>query len=264
MSATERAISLVLTRIGFVVVLLVVAFLLAPVVVTVFLSFSNDNLLRFPPQALGLRQYEAFAQSSYWTGSLVKSFQLALPTAIIATLIGLPAVFAFNRTRLPFRESLELAGLAPFLLPGVAYAIAMYAMYVQLKLLGTGIGLILADAAIALPYVVIIVGASIKRVPRDLELVAMTLGASRTRALFDITIRLLLPAIGASFVLAFIAAFDDATFVNFVGGPGLVTLPKAIFDSLRLGVEPLITAIATILMVLTGVAMATAVWLRRK
>lgn len=264
MSLAERAFSIVLRRIAFVLVLAVIVFLLAPVFVTVFLSFSNSEQLRFPPPELGLRQYQEFADTKYWTNALVKSVQLALPTALLATAIGIPAVFAFNRTRMPFRGGLELAALAPFLLPGVAYAIAMYTMYVQLKMLGTDIGLILADTIIALPYVVIIVGASIKRVSPDLELVAMTLGASRTRAIFDITLRLLVPSIAAAFVLAFIAGFDEATFVNFVGGAGLVTLPKAIFDSLRLGVEPLITAIATLLMVITGTAMVAAVWLRRQ
>jgi ABC-type spermidine/putrescine transport system permease subunit II len=264
MTSIERAFSLVLRRLSFVLVLLVVVFLLSPVFVTAFLSFSNSDTLQFPPQSFGTRQYVAFAESDYWTNALVKSFQLALPTAILATAIGLPAVLAFNRTRLPFRGGLELAGLTPFLLPGVAYAIAMYTMYVQFKLLGTTLGLVLADTIIALPFVIIIVGASIKRVSPDLELVAMTLGASRSRALFDITLRLLLPAIAAAFVLAFIAGFDDATFVNFVGGPGLVTLPKAVFDSLRLGIEPLITAIATLLMLLTGVLMVAAVWLRNR
>jgi ABC-type spermidine/putrescine transport system permease subunit II len=264
MSSAERIVSLALRRISFILVLLVVVFLLAPVLVTLFLSFSAEETLRFPPTQYGLRQYEQFSGSAYWTGALIKSFQLAFPTAILATAIGLPAVFALNRTRLPLRGGLELAGLAPFLLPGVAYAIAMYTMYVQLKLLGSAIGLILADTIIALPYVIIIVGAAIKRVSPDLELVAMTLGASRKRATFDITLRLLLPSIAAAFVLAFIAGFDDATFVNFVGGPGLVTLPKAIFDSLRLGVEPLITAIATLLMFLTGIAMVGAVSLRRR
>jgi ABC-type spermidine/putrescine transport system permease subunit II len=263
MSATERYISSGLRWLAFAIVLLVITFLFLPVVVTVVLSFSNQAVLHFPPQEYGTRQYTAFFSSPYWTQSVIKSLQLAFPTAILATVIGLPAVFAFNRTRMPFREGLELAGLAPFLLPGVAFAIAMYAMYVQFHLVGSTLGLILADTAIALPYVVIIAGAAIKRAPKDLELVAMTLGASRLRAMVGITFRLILPAVAASFVLAFIAAFDDATFVNFVGGPGLVTLPKAIFDSLRLGIDPLINGIATILMLLTGIAMTVAVWLRR-
>ena len=263
MTAAQIGLSAALRWLSYAFVVVLILFLFVPVVVVVFLSFSNATVLQFPPDEFGLRQYVAFAQSSYWTSSVVKSLTIAFPTALIATLVGMPAVFAFNRTRLPFREGLELAGLAPFLLPGVAYAIALYAMYAQFHMNGTTLGLILADSVIALPYVVVIVGAAIKRVPPDLELVAMSLGASRPRALIGITFRLTLPAIAAAFVLAFLAAFDEATFVNFVGGPDLVTLPKAIFDSLRLGVDPLITGIATILMALTGITMMLAVWLRR-
>jgi ABC-type spermidine/putrescine transport system permease subunit II len=263
MSAPQIVLSALLRWLSFAFVVCLILFLFVPVVIIVILSFSNATVLQFPPEQLGIRQYVAFAQSPYWTGSVVKSLTIAFPTALVATVVGMPAVFAFNRTRLPFREGLELAGLTPFLLPGVAYAIALYAMYAQFHIVGTTYGLILADSVIALPYVVVIVGAAIKRVSPDLELVAMSLGASRARALIGITFRLTLPAIAAAFVLAFLAAFDEATFVNFVGGPDLVTLPKAIFDSLRLGVDPLITGIATTLMVITGITMTAAVWLRR-
>jgi ABC-type spermidine/putrescine transport system permease subunit II len=77
-----------------------------------------------------------------------------------------------------------------------------------------------------------------------------------------ITLRLLSPAIGATFIFCFIHSFDEATFVNFIGGPGLVTLPKAIFDSIRTGLEPLITAISTLLMIATGVIMMVASYWR--
>lgn len=263
MSSAQIAVSTLLRWLSFAIVILLIAFLFVPVIIVVILSFSDATVLQFPPPGFGLRQYVAFAQSDYWTSSVVKSLTIAFPTALVAVLVGMPAVFAFNRTRLPFREGLELSGLAPFLLPGVAYAIALYAMYAQFHIVGTTVGLILADSVIALPYVVVIVGAAVKRVPPDLELVAMSLGASRGRAMIGITFRLVLPAILAAFVLAFLAAFDEATFVNFVGGPDLVTLPKAIFDSLRLGVDPLITGIATILMAVTGLAMTAAVFLRR-
>ncbi|HEY6875333.1 MAG TPA: ABC transporter permease [Candidatus Dormibacteraeota bacterium] len=263
MSSAQIALSTLLRWLSSAIVVLLIVFLFVPVVIVVILSFSNATVLQFPPEQFGVRQYVAFAQSDYWRSSVVKSLEIAFPTALVAVLVGMPAVFAFNRTRLPFREGLELSGLAPFLLPGVAYAIALFAMYAQFHIVGTTVGLILADSVIALPYVVVIVGAAIKRVSPDLELVAMSLGASRGRAMFGITFRLVLPAILAAFVLAFLAAFDEATFVNFVGGPDLVTLPKAIFDSLRLGVDPLITGIATILMAVTGLAMTGAVFLRR-
>ena len=80
--------------------------------------------------------------------------------------------------------------------------------------------------------------------------------------MIGITLRLLLPAIGAAFVFAFITSFDEAVFVNFIGGPGLITLPKAIFNSVLTGIDPLITAVASVLMVCTGIVMMVAVYWR--
>jgi ABC-type spermidine/putrescine transport system permease subunit II len=60
------------------------------------------------------------------------------------------------------------------------------------------------------------------------------------------------------FVLAVVTSFDEAVFINFIGGPGLTTLPKAILDSARLGVDPVIMAVATLLMVATSILMILA------
>jgi ABC-type spermidine/putrescine transport system permease subunit II len=239
-----------------------VAFMLAPALLIAILSFSGEPILRFPPTEWGLRQYAAFLASPYWLHSVRTSFEIATPTAILALLIGIPAAFAFHRSRVPGREWLQLLAVTPLVLPGVAFAVAMYTFFAQLRLLGRPIGLVLAHTILAVPFVIIILGATINRIPPELELVAMTLGASRARARLGITLRLLAPAIGAAFVFAFLASFDEAVFVNFLGGPDLITLPKAIFDSVRTGVDPLITAIATLLMVATGVVSTIAVYLR--
>jgi ABC-type spermidine/putrescine transport system permease subunit II len=90
----------------------------------------------------------------------------------------------------------------------------------------------------------------------------MTMGAARARAWAGITARLLLPAILAAAIFAFILSFDEAVFISFLGGPGLVTLPKYIFDSVQFGVDPAITAVATLLMVVTAALMSGATVLR--
>jgi len=226
-------------------VLMVVLLMFVPVCAVTILSFSNEPFLHFPPAHWGPRQYVAFFSNSYWTDAVIKSFTIAL-----------------NRSELPYREALQTLGLSPLIIPGVAYALAMYTFYAQIHLIGNPIGLILSHAILALPFVIIIVGAAVNRIPRELELVAMTLGASRLRAMIGITLRLLLPAIGAAFVFAFITSFDEAVFVNFIGGPGLITLPKAIFNSVLTGIDPLITAVASVLMVCTGIVMMVAVYWR--
>ncbi|MCC6223537.1 MAG: ABC transporter permease [Thermoleophilia bacterium] len=240
-------------------------FLAAPVIVVIVLSFSgNATQLTFPPPSWGLTQYESFFGSDYYISSVIRSFVVSLPAAALATAIGVPAVIAFERSRLPGRSILQALSVAPIILPGVAYAVALYGLYADLRLLGSYTGLILANVMLALPLVVLIAGAGLRRIPADLELVAMSLGASRTRATIGITIRLLAPSIGAAALLAFVMAFDEAVLVNFVGMGRIITLPKAIFDSFRSGIEPLITAIAVLLMATTALVMLAATRLRHR
>lgn len=241
-----------------------VVFLISPAILIVVLSFSsNEKSLQFPPPGWGLVQYSNLFGSDYWLSSIRESLVIAVPAAALATFIGVPAVLALERSRMPGRSLVKILSVAPLVLPGVAYAVALYTLYVDLHLVGSRFGLILANVMLALPFVILIVGAGLRRIPADLELVAMSLGASRGRATFGITLRLLAPSIGAAVVLAFVVAFDEAVLVNFVGGGQIITLPKAIFDSFRTGIAPLITAIAVFLMLLTGVLMLVAARLRR-
>lgn len=253
----------VVSRIGDVIKTLTILFLITPGILVAVLSFSGESSLRFPPRTWGLAQYRSFFDSSYWTGSVGMSFRVAVPAALIALAIGVPATIAVNRTSLPGRGLISGIGLAPIFIPGVAHAVAMYTFFVQIGFMGSVLGLIFVHVILALPFVFIIVGAALNRIPKELELVAMTLGASRLRATVGVTVRLLAPGIAAAFIFAFITSFDEATFVNFVGGPGTITLPKAIFDSVRTGLDPLITAIATILMTTTAVIMAAAAYWRK-
>jgi ABC-type spermidine/putrescine transport system permease subunit II len=258
-----RAAAVVARCTGSVAWALALAFLFVPMVTIVLLSFSNADLLVFPPVSWGLRQYETFFASPAWRASVAQSFEIALPVAAIALCIGTLTVFALHRTRLPLKGWFQAVGLSPLVIPGVAYAVALYAVFVQFRIIGSVVGLVMTHVVLALPFVLLIMSAAVSRVPAELELAAMTLGASRLRAVIGITLRLSLSALGAAFIFAFITSFDDAVFVTFLAGPEIVTLPKAIYDSVRTAVDPAITAIATMIMAGNGVVMTAAMLWRR-
>jgi ABC-type spermidine/putrescine transport system permease subunit II len=142
--------------------------------------------------------------------------------------------------------------------------VALYSLFADLRLLGSFFGLLMVHITMALPFVLLIIGAAISRVPRELELAALSLGASRTRAWRDITLRLLLPALVASFIFAFIGSFDEAIVTSFLASIGFVTLPVEIFSSVRFGVDPVITAIATLLTLATALLMVIYGMMRRR
>ncbi|MFI0367546.1 ABC transporter permease [Actinomadura sp. 1N219] len=263
-TAGRRALTRGVQATDLVVRALAVLFLGVPILCVVVLSFSNAEVLQFPPEEWGLRQYRSFLGSDTWIDAMVLSFKLATVSAAISLLIGVPAVFALHRSRLPLKGLLQAVGLSPLVIPGVAYAVALYTLFVQFRLTSNMVALVLTYAVHGLPFVLLILGSAMARLPAETELVAMTLGASRPRAMVGITLRQLLPAIGASYIFAFITSFDEAVLINFLGGPGTVTLPKAIFDNVKTGLDPNITAIATLLMAGTGVVGSLAFLLRRK
>jgi ABC-type spermidine/putrescine transport system permease subunit II len=238
--------------------------LLVPAGLVAVLSFSDDSYFDFPPHAWGLRQYRALLEDPRWGSALWLSTRIAVPVAALAALVVVPTLFAIYRSRLPFRGALQVGGIVGIILPISAYAVAMYGLYAQIGLLGTYWGLVLANLTLAVPVMLLVTSAAMSRIPVELELAAMVAGASRVQAWLGITLRLLSPAILAGGVLAFMASLDEAVLVNFLGGPGLETLPKAILDSVRYGLEPVITAIATLLMVGTSLALALAARMARR
>jgi ABC-type spermidine/putrescine transport system permease subunit II len=256
MKIKESPLSTAARSVEMVIKLAAILFLLVPAVVVIVLSFSNEKTMTFPPRTWGANQYQSLLGSDYWLSSIGTSFSVAIPSALLAVAVGVPAVLALERSRIKGKSVLRTLGVAPLVLPGVAYAVALYTFYIDAGLVGTKFGVILATSMLALPFVILVAGAGLRRIPADLELVAMSLGASRLRATSGITLRLLLPSIAAAAILAFVTTFDEAVLVNFLGGGQVITLPKAIYDSVRTGLEPLITAIATLLMLFTGVLMA--------
>jgi ABC-type spermidine/putrescine transport system permease subunit II len=244
---------------GAITVTLVAAVMLAPAALVVVLSFSNERFFDFPPHAWGFRQYRILFEDPRWGSALWLSVKIAVPVALLSAAIVVPTLLAVHRSRLPGRHALQLGGLTGLVLPISAYAVALYGVFAQVGLLGTYGGLVLADLTLAIPVMLLVTSPALSRIPEELELAAMVAGASRAQAWFGVTLRLLAPAILAGAVLAFMSSFDEAVLINFLGGPGQETLPKAILDSIRYGLEPVVTAIATLLILGTSIAMILAV-----
>jgi ABC-type spermidine/putrescine transport system permease subunit II len=261
--SARRGLRVVLRALYVSVLAATVVFMLAPSVVVLLLSFSNDAFMRLPPTAWGFRQYATLFSNGEWLTPLVRSITLAAWTAVIAVPVGLAAVLGLYRTAAPGRSFVQFLGLAPLLVPSIAYAVALYSLLAQARLLGRFEGLLAVHITLALPYVLLITGAAITRVPRELEMAALSLGATRPRAWLDITLRLLLPAIVASWIFAFIGSFDETIITSFLAASGFVTLPVAIFSNVRYGVDPVITAIATLLTAGTALLLAANSLLRR-
>jgi len=136
--------------------------------------------------------------------------------------------------------------LPPIAIPWIITGTAMLVFFFW-----TGIGrgihaMIIGHVALALPYVVLVVGTGLKSLRADLEEAAMSLGSTPIHAFFAVTLPLLLPSVIAAALFAFAISLDQFVVSYFLSTPGVSTLPVEIYSSIRKGFTPEINAISTI------------------
>jgi putative spermidine/putrescine transport system permease protein len=228
-----------------------VAFMLAPLVLIVWMSFTPSGMFRLPTTSFSLRWYvEAFNYPGFLNAFLL-SMKLALIAASLATVLAALAAYALVRFRLPGAGALQALFMAPLLVPAVVLGIALLQFTNSLGLYDSFWALVLAHVAIVTPYCLRAIEAQVRAVPEDLEYAAMNLGASRLGAILAVTLPLSSRALLAGFVLAFIISFAEVTVTIFMSGPGHVTLPVRIYNYLTDQIDPTVAAISAMMIALS-------------
>jgi putative spermidine/putrescine transport system permease protein len=243
---------------------LTVFFLMAPTLVVVPMSFTASNALTFPPEGLSTRWYEKMLTDPQWSTGFVNSAQVAVLTALLATVLGTLAALGTVRGRFPGRSAIQALILSPLIVPVIIIAIGMFSVFVRWRITGSVLGLVLAHTALALPFVMVNVATSLRTVDRNLELAAQSLGAGPVRTFRRTTLPLILPGVLAGGLFAFITSWDEVVVAIFLSSARFRTLPAEMWEQVRQVVDPTVAAVSTTLLVVTTTILAVAFVVRRQ
>jgi putative spermidine/putrescine transport system permease protein len=234
---------------------LVLVYLLAPLAIFVASTFGETGYLAFPPQGFTLKWYiAALDNPRYFTGFLV-SLRLATIVAVLSLLIGGTAAFAIVRFRFPGAALITSILLSPLALPGLVLAVALTIFFSRtLGLVGTE-RLILAHLIICVPTVLRILIPVLERFDVSLEEAAMNLGATPLQALVLVTFPILRPGIIAAFGFAFILSFDEVEMALFLASPRETPLTAVLYAAAQLAFDPTIAAVSALLIAIVFVFM---------
>lgn len=227
--------------------LLIAVWLVAPTLVVIPMSFAGKKSLAFPPSGFSLQWYENFFTNPHWFGSLVVSAKVALMVAAAATVIGTMAAIGIERMKSRTGGLIRAVLITPMIVPGVVLAVGIYAVYLDTQLVGTWAGYVLAHTLLAIPFVVIAVGANLAVFDARLEVAAASLGASRLATFFTVTLPLILPGILSGALFAFVTSFDEVIVSLFITSPQLKTLPVQIFASMTRDADPTVAAVGSLI-----------------
>ncbi|MEM9320163.1 MAG: ABC transporter permease [Pseudomonadota bacterium] len=249
---------------------LIFFFLIAPIVIIIPLSFNAQDFFTFTPEMLRLdpagystQHYEDFFANPNWQQALANSVRIAPMATVLSVVLGTLAAIGLSQSHVPFRGVIMAILISPMIVPLIISAAGMYFFYSRVGLQGTYWGVVLAHAALGIPFVIITVTATLVGFDRSLTRASASLGAGPVRTFFRVQMPLILPGVISGALFAFITSFDEVVVVLFVGSAGQKTLPWQMFIGLREQISPTILAVATILVVIS-IALLTVVELLRR
>jgi putative spermidine/putrescine transport system permease protein len=246
-------------------------FLITPILVVMPLSFNAENfftftpeMLRFDPAGYSLKHYRDFFTNDDWQNAMKNSLQIAPVATLLSVTFGTLAAIGLSQPHVPFRRAIMAMLISPMIVPLIISAAGMYFFYSRIGLQGTYIGVVLAHAALGIPFVIITVTATLVGFDRSLTRAAANMGANPVTTFFRVQMPLILPGVISGGLFAFITSFDEVVVVLFVGSASQKTLPWQMFIGLREQISPTILAVATILVGISICLLTVVELLRRR
>lgn len=250
---------------------LIFFFLMFPIAVIIPLSFNAQDFFTFTPEMLALdpagfslKHYVDFFTNSDWQQAMWNSLSIAPMATLVSVSLGTLAAIGLSQSHVPFKRLIMALLISPMIVPLIISAAGMYFFFSAVGLQGTYWGVVLAHAILGIPFVIITVTATLVGFDRSLTRAAASMGAGPVRTFFKVQLPLILPGVISGALFAFITSFDEVVVVIFVGSAAQQTLPWQMFTGLREQISPTILAVATLMVVVSILLLATLEILRRR
>ena len=241
-------------------------FLYLPIVALVVFSF-NDSPLPNVWRGFTLKWYEALIRDEEMLNGLWLSFKIALLTACGSVVLGTLAAFALVKYK-RFKGRTLFSGMvsAPLVMPEVVVGLSLLLMLVSVqRALGfpeRGMFTIwLGHLLLGMAYATVVVQARLQDLNPQLEEAAMDLGARPHQVFWLVTLPMIAQSLLSAWLLTFTLSLDDVVLSAFLSGPGSTTMPLVIFSRARLGLNPSVNAVATVIVVVVAVGVVLASYL---
>ncbi len=249
----------------------VLAFLMLPILIIIPLSFNAEpyftftaGMLSFDADAYSTRWYEQIFTDQKWLLAIKNSFIIGTAAAALSTVLGTVAAVGLSSPLMPFKRIVVALMLSPMIVPLIIIAAGMFFFYTKFNLVGTYPGLIIAHAALGVPFVIITVTATLSGFDRSLYNAGISAGAHPMKVFWDVVVPLIRPGVISGGLFAFVTSFDEVVLVLFLAGPGQRTIPRQMFSGLREQINPTILAVATLLILISMALLVTLELLRRR
>jgi putrescine transport system permease protein len=241
-------------------------FLYLPIAALVLYSF-NDSQLPNVWRGFTLKWYAALANDREILSGFWISLKIAFFTACGSVVLGTLAAFSLVKYR-RFTGRTLFQGMvnAPLVMPEVVVGLSLLLMLVSIQ---RAIGfpdkgaftIWLGHLLLGMAYATVVIQARLSDLNPQLEEAAQDLGARPHQVFWLVTLPMIAQSLASAWLLTFTLSLDDVVLSAFLTGPGATTMPLVIFSRARLGLNPSVNAVATIIVVIVAVGVVAASYL---
>lgn len=232
-------------------------FLFVPILVVVPVALTDKDYLSLPQNGISGAHFAALADwSKGWLPSMLTSAVIAVACSAVATALGVAFAVGAWAAGGWWPSSMRILLLSPMIVPPIIYAVGMVKLWARLSLLDSYTGVVLVHVVLALPLTIVAIGASLSNLDQRLVQAARSLGARPLTVFARVILPNIMSGVAAGAVLAFVVSWDEITVTLFITGRAVVTLPRLIWTSIEDAVDPALAAIASVLLLVTIMALA--------
>ncbi len=224
----------------------VFAFMYFPVAVVALFSLNDSAIMAFPLQGFTTAWYAEVLGDGRLAGGFAVTLAVALPVAVIATLLGALAALALTRSRMRGKGAFAALLALPFLVPRLILGVAMLVVLAELGV-ARGLGTVIAGQVIViLPFTVLVIASVLMRIDPRLEEAAADLGASGWSVFARVTLPLMRNGLVAALFVAFVLSSSEVVVTTFLSGRAQ-PLSLLVASDFRFAISPALDALAVMI-----------------
>jgi len=235
---------------------LIFAVLYLPIIIMIIQSFNaGESYAKW--DGFSLRWYQEMFKDPDIVKSLGITVSIAFLAAAISTVIGTLAAIGIHAMKKRPQSMMLVLNNIPMTMPDIVTGISLMLLFIFTGVSRGYVTMLLAHVTFDVPYVILSVMPKLKQMNKHSYEAALDLGATPTYALFHVILPEILPGVITGAMLAFTLSLDDFTISYFTTSPLVQNLSTLIYSQARMGIEPTMYAMSTLMFVVLLVLLMT-------
>jgi spermidine/putrescine transport system permease protein len=240
----------------------VLVFLYLPIAVLVVYSF-NESRLNVVWGGFTVDWYRRLLDNTPLLRAAQNSLIIAAVTTVLSVALGTGTAWLLHRYRFRGARTLETLAAIPMVMPEILMGVSLLVFFASASLPLGFATVVIGHVTFCFPFVLVAVQARLHGIDPALEEAALDLGATPFQAFWKVIVPWLRPAIVAGALMAFTLSWDELIVTFFTTSAASATLPIRIFGMAKVGLNPMLNALSTLVVLVTAALAVFSSYLRR-